>query len=114
MAHRMIKKTVITMFSFLIIAGFSTTAFTATANKEIVTGDIKASKKITVMAKAPTDKAFESLDTDDDGKISLQEAVKNSALALKFNDTDVNHDGVITVDEYALYTSTSKETTEVN
>lgn len=93
---------------FILIAGFCVTSIAA--SKDIITGDIRPSNaKTTVIAKAPEDAAFKSLDTDENGKISLQESIKESELALKFNDTDVNHDGVITVDEYAMYRS-NKET----
>ncbi len=93
---------------FFLILSFCATALAA--SKEIITGDIRPSNaKTTVIAKAPEDDRFKLLDTDRNGKISLQESIKESDLALKFNDTDVNHDGVITVDEYAMYQS-SKET----
>lgn len=92
----------------ILIASFCATS--VAASKDIISGDIRPSNaKTTVIAKAPEDAAFKSLDTDGNGKISLQESIKESELALKFNDTDVNHDGVITVDEFAMYQS-NKET----
>lgn len=101
------------MMSLLLIAGFSTVAFAAI--EATATENIKATKDTTqFIAKAPTDKGFKTLDVDADGKISLKEAVKDRALAEKFNATDVNHDGAITVDEYALYASTNEEPTAVN
>lgn len=112
MALSITKNTVARFFSLILVTGLSTAAFAA--SKEVIKGDIKESKETLVMAKAPEDQGFKSLDVDADGKISLQEAVKDNALAAKFNATDVNHDGAITPDEYALYTSTSKQPTAVN
>ncbi len=107
MAIKNIKLIENSVFLFLILS-FSATVLAA--SKDIITGDIRPSNaKTTVIAKAPEDDRFKLLDTDGNGKISLQESIKESDLALKFNDTDVNHDGVITVDEYAMYQS-SKET----
>ena len=112
MSVNMTKKSVAIFFSGLVIIGLSTSTFAA--SKDIVTGDIREAKEKAVIAKAPTDKDFKALDTNNDGKISIQEAVKDTALATQFNATDVNHDGVITADEYALYASTSKEAKTVN
>lgn len=112
MSVNITKKSVASFFSGLVIISLST--FTFAASKNIVTDDIKEAKEKAVIAKAPTHKDFKALDTNDDGKISLQEAVKETALATQFNKTDVNHDGAITADEYALYASTSKESTTVN
>ena len=104
MSNRSVENAV---FFFLILSFCATTL---AASKDIITGDIRPSNaKTTVIAKAPRDDRFKSLDTDGNGEISLQESIKENELALKFNDTDVNHDGVITVDEYAMYQS-SKET----
>lgn len=97
-------KTISNLFFLMLATSFCATSFAA--NRDIITGDIRPSaRKATVIAKAPEDAAFKSLDTDENGKVSLQESIKDSDLALKFNDTDVNHDGVITVDEYAMYQS---------
>jgi hypothetical protein len=108
-----INRRMVNLCSLLLVTGLSSTAFAA--SKDIVTGDIRESNaKTTVIAKAPTDLNFKSLDIDADGKITLKEAIKDMALANKFNETDVNHDGVITVDEYAMYTSKSEKATTVN
>ena len=113
MALDMTKKTVVNIIGILLVSGINTTTFAA--SKDIVTEDIKENKAKAVIAKAPTDQDFKALDTNSDGKISLQEAVKDTALATQFNATDVNHDGAITADEYALYASNTKEpTTSVN
>jgi Ca2+-binding EF-hand superfamily protein len=98
--NKIIESTIL----FILIAGFFATS--VAASKDIITGDIRPSNaKTIVIAKAPEDAAFKSLDTNGNGKISLQESIKESELALKFNDTDINHDGVITVDEFAMYQS---------
>lgn len=113
MALGITRKLITTCFSLILVAGFSTAIFAN--NKEVITGDIRENKaSTTVIAKAPTDLGFKALDMDADGKVSLKEAIKDRALAENFNATDVNHDGAITVDEYALYSSTSKKETAVN
>lgn len=106
------KKTVAGIFGFLLLSSVSQSAFAA--SKDIITDDIKERKVKAVIAKAPVDKDFEALDTNGDGKITLQEAVKDTAFATQFNTIDINHDGVITADEYALNVSTTKEQTTVN
>lgn len=107
-----IMKPISTLSGLLLLTGFCTTAL---ADSNIVTGDIhENSPQITFIAKAPTDLNFKSLDVDADGKITLKEAIKDMSLANQFNETDVNHDGVITVDEYAMYTSINKKATTVN
>ena len=113
MALSIVRKVIKTCFSLLLVTGFSTVSFAN--SKEVITGDIRENKgTTTVIAKAPTDLGFKALDTDADGKVSLSEAIKDRALAENFNATDVNHDGAITVDEYALYSSTSEKETAVN
>ncbi|MFV1921495.1 MAG: hypothetical protein ACMZ63_02640 [Methylotenera sp.] len=103
MKNKIIKSTIF----FILITGLCATSSAAT--KDIVTGDIRPSNvQTTVIAKAPEDAAFKALDADGNGKISLQESINESELALKFNDTDFNHDGVITVDEFAMYRSNKK------
>jgi hypothetical protein len=75
------NKTIENTVLFVIIAGFCVTTFAT--SKDIITGDIRPSNaKSTVIAKAPEDAAFKSLDTDQNGKISLQESIKDSNLAL--------------------------------
>lgn len=106
------KKIIVTFFGFLLVTALSTSV--TAASKDIVDGDIKEGKVKAVIAKAPADQNFKALDINDDDKISLQEAVKDTALATQFNSIDVNHDGVITADEYALYASIAKEATTVN
>lgn len=111
MTFSIIKKTVTGFFGLLLSAGLSTHAFSA--SKEIVT-DSKERKVSTVIAQVTIDPEFKTLDVDADGKISLKEAIKDRALAAKFNVTDANSDGEITAEEYALYVSQSKEKTEIN
>jgi len=107
MVLKMNKKFLTSVFTLLLANGLNMTAFAQ--DTAVITGDIKKSNaKTTIIAKAPADLNFKSLDVDRDGKITLHEAIKDIALANKFNITDVNHDGVITVDEYAMYASNLK------
>jgi hypothetical protein len=102
-----------TALSVLTFFAFCLTAHGA--EKDIIDGDISDNYiNSTVIARAPKDSNFESLDTDNDGKISLQEAINEISLAENFNNTDVNHDGVITVDEYAMFVKTNEEQTDIN
>ncbi len=96
-----LTNTTLTSITGLLLA-LGTSASFAVESKEV----IKDTRAITkVLAKAPSDTGFKALDGDSDGKISLKEAVKNPALAEQFNKTDVNKDGAITVDEYAMFAS---------
>ncbi|MEE9331884.1 MAG: EF-hand domain-containing protein [Methylophilaceae bacterium] len=84
-------------------------------SKEAVKAEVKDPKAITkVVAEAPKNTGFKALDGNSDGKISLKEAVKDPVLAEKFNATDANHDGAITAEEYAMYTSKTEKPTAVN
>lgn len=106
----LVKKSLV---SLLLLAGFSTVSIAK--NNDAITGEIKAAKDTSqFIAKAPQDLGFKALDADANGKISLKEAIKDRALAEKFNATDMNHDGAITVEEYALFTSKAKKPTAVN
>ncbi|MFM9836512.1 MAG: EF-hand domain-containing protein [Methylophilaceae bacterium] len=108
------------IISTLFMAGLITPAFAETksvANEgKIKLAEVKATeaKPADAMTKAPVDADFKRLDGNGDGKLSLKEAVKDRALAMQFDATDVNHDGMIAADEYAAYKATlvSKTTTE--
>lgn len=43
------------------------------------------------------------LGSNNDAKISLKEAVKDKSLAAQFDGVDANHDGMISIEEYANY-----------
>ena len=45
--------------------------------------------------------AFESIDTDQDGKITREEASSFSALEVTFDSADANKDGALDADELA-------------
>lgn len=47
--------------------------------------------------------SFETLDTNNDGKISLNEASANDDLFVSFKKLDVNRDGELTKAEFAAY-----------
>ncbi len=88
----------------------STTAISAEVGE--IVKDTTPIKK--VIAKAPSDIGFRTLDDDQNGKISLKEARKDPVLIEKFNNTDVNQDGIITVDEYAMFAVKVNKATNVN
>lgn len=101
-----LTNTVLTSIAGLLLAVGSSASFSAETT-EIV-------KDTKVIAKAPSDTGFKLLDSDSDGKISLKEAVKDPVLAEQFGETDVNKDGAITVEEYAMYASKADKATVVN
>ena len=47
--------------------------------------------------------AFSKLDTNQDGKISQEEAKKNASLAKKFESVDSNHDQTLDEGEFARF-----------
>ncbi len=70
----------------------------------------KAETKVKdVVTETPADADFKKLDVNSDKKISLKEAVKDSALATSFDMTDINRDGNITPDEYTSYKASAKK-----
>ena len=48
-------------------------------------------------------RAFSQLDTNNDGKISQEEAKKNPNLAIKFDSVDSNHDSAVDEGEFAQF-----------
>jgi hypothetical protein len=46
---------------------------------------------------------FKKLDADKNEKLSLKEAAKDELLVKQFNEVDINHDSVLSADEYAYY-----------
>src|SRR3990167_3746215 len=63
---------------------------------ETKTTDIKVAKS----SAAPANEDFKKLDLNQDGEISLKEAVKDKTLAGIFDAVDANHDGTISADEH--------------
>jgi len=96
--------TMLVSIAGVLVAMSGNTAFAAETETKAITK---------VIAKAPSDTGFEALDGDSDGKISLKEAIKDPALAENFNKTDVNKDGAITVEEYAMYSSAAKKARDI-
>ena len=68
---------------------------------------VAATNETDLSTKAPADEDFKKLDANKDGKISLKEAVKDKALATQFDAADINHDGMVSTDEYTSYKSAS-------
>ena len=71
---------------------------------EVKTTDMK---DVDAAAKAPADDDFKKLDANKDGKISLKEAVKDKSLAGQFDATDINHDGMVSTEEYTSFKAAS-------
>lgn len=100
----------------LFIAGLSTSAIAGNkeALKDAIVKDnqtieikLAETKTLDPIAKVPADAEFKKLDSNNDEKISLKEAVKDKTLASLFDEIDANHDGMITADEYAGYKAVS-------
>ena len=70
----------------------SVTSFAAVAGSAFLLG---------AMAQAAT--SFESLDTNKDGQISVQEATGNDDLFVAFKRLDTNKDGLLSKEEFAAY-----------
>lgn len=104
--------TMLTSIAGLFLVVGSSTSFAAESKAVINEIETKAITK--VIAKAPSDIGFKALDRDSDGKISLKEATKNPILAENFNKTDVNKDGAITAEEYAMFASKAEKAPVVN
>jgi Ca2+-binding EF-hand superfamily protein len=111
-SRKIIKPVLTGLVSTIFITGLSTSVFAETksaANEgKIKLAEVKSTdaKTADALTKAPTDSDFKRLDSNGDGKLSLKEAVKDKALAAQFDAIDVNHDGMIAVDEYAAYKAT--------
>ncbi|MDZ4142106.1 MAG: EF-hand domain-containing protein [Methylotenera sp.] len=91
-----------------LFAGLSNVAFAdnkAAFKDAIKVAEAKTTdmKEIDSSAKTPADGDFKKLDANKDGKISLKEAVKDKALTTQFDAADVNHDGMVSTDEYTIY-----------
>jgi hypothetical protein len=80
----------------------------AIANTDKVAEAKPSDTKATTTAPVAIEAEFKKLDSNNDQKISLKEAVKDKSLAAQFDATDVNHDGLLTADEYAYYKSAAK------
>ena len=109
------KESTLNMFTSiagLLLVAASSTSFSVESTVAVNETETRAITK--VIAKAPSDIGFKALDGDSDGKISLKEAIKNPVLAEQFNKTDVNKDGAITAEEYAMFSSKVKKATAIN
>ncbi|MDH2434541.1 hypothetical protein WH50_01970 [Pokkaliibacter plantistimulans] len=56
-------------------------------------------------ANALGNEAFNQVDEDQNGTISVSEAQINEALSLQFAELDVNQDGVLSAEEFANFQS---------
>jgi hypothetical protein len=111
-----IKKLVISTISLTALAMFSTFSFAD--NKEalkdaigfsVKMADAKPIERINI-SKSSVAKSnemieaeFKKLDANKNEKLSLSEAAKDESLIKQFNDVDINHDSVISADEYRYY-----------
>ncbi len=100
------------VMALLLMAGLNNLAMAdnAAALKDSIKTDSKvaeakvaATNEADLSAKAPADEDFKKLDANKDGKVSLKEAVKDKALASQFDAADLNHDGMVSTDEYSSY-----------
>lgn len=107
-----ILKVSTTAIALLLMAGINNVALadnTAALKDAIKTDGKTAEAKSTDLkptdteAKITIDEHFKVLDANKDGKVSLKEAVKDKTLAGQFDAADVNHDGMVSTDEYANY-----------
>lgn len=69
-------------------------------SSKVAEAKVAAANETVSSAKATADEDFKKLDANNDGKVSLKEAVKDKTLASQFDATDVNHDGMISAEEY--------------
>jgi len=88
--------------ALLFTSGFATPAFAESKLADQKKSDQAAIKVIG----AETGTGFKQLDTNGDKNISLKEAVKDKTLVNVFDATDIDHDGMISTDEYDNYAAT--------
>ncbi|MDI1299542.1 EF-hand domain-containing protein [Methylotenera sp.] len=104
--------------ALLLMAGLNNLALAdnaAALKDSIKTAEVKVvdMKEPSTSAKAPSNDDFNKLDANKDGNISLKEAVKDKALATQFDAADINHDGMLSADEFTSYkTASAAKTTE--
>lgn len=100
------SKSLLTGLACLLMTVVSSSSLAVESNETV-----EGTKAITkVLTKAPSDTGFKALDGNSDGKISIKEAIKNPELAEQFDQRDVNEDGDITAEEYAMFSvKTNKE-----
>jgi hypothetical protein len=97
----------------LLIAGLNNSAMAdnAAAFKDAIGTKVADAKNTNMketgsFEKLATDN-FKSLDANGDGKVSVKEAVKDKSLAEQFDAADINHDGMLSTDEYAGFLEAS-------
>jgi hypothetical protein len=123
-----IKNLAISTIAMTALTTFSTLTFAD--NKEalkdaigfsVKMADAKPAEKVDI-PKPTTSKAneiinaeFKKLDVDKNEKLSLKEAAKDELLVKEFNEVDINHDSVISMDEFTYYkmASTNKTNEEL-
>lgn len=83
---------------------------------ESAVGNIKVAESSAAAPAAaiPADEDFKKLDQNQDGKVSLKEAVKDKLLSGNFDLVDANHDGAISTDEHAAYKVSTSAKTSAN
>ena len=73
----------------------------ATEAKPVEEEAPKSKAEIITEAESKTPRIFAQLDTNQDGKVSQQEAQVSPALVKGFNQIDTNNDGFISLDEFS-------------
>ncbi|MDI1308576.1 MAG: EF-hand domain-containing protein [Methylotenera sp.] len=71
---------------------------------------VAATNETEVSATNSGEADFKKLDANKDGKISLKEAVKDKSLTTYFDAADINHDGMVSADEYVSYKTAASAT----
>lgn len=83
-----------------VIVMASSNAF-ATETKPVEVEAPKSKAEIITEAESKTPRIFEQLDTNQDGKVSQQEAQVSPALVKGFDKIDTNQDGFLSLNEFS-------------
>jgi len=110
-----ITTSVIAAFVFSVLS-VSAMADNKAALESAVGNNIKVAESSAAVPTAaiPADEDFKKLDQNQDGKVSLKEAVKDKLLSGNFDLVDANHDGAISTDEHAAYKVSTSAKTSAN
>ena len=103
---RPITTSIIAAFLF---SGLSVSAMAdnKAALESAVGSNIKVAESSAAVAATPANDDFKKLDLNQDGKVSLKESVKDKVLSGNFDLVDADHDGAVSIEEYASYKSST-------